>query len=127
MNLCRTGNGNDPRLLGKHPGKRNLRRGCASLLAKLSQLINNNLICFSIVLAESGYDVTKVRLIKLRVGVDCPSEESPARRAIRNNADPAFFKYWKDLSFSFSQPNRVLPPQPCDGKDHMRPAERRDP
>src|ERR1700691_4110877 len=89
--LRRAGNGNDPRLFRKQPGKRDLRGRCLLLMSKCGNHIDQSLIRLAIVLTESGHSVAEVGAVELRLGVNLAGQETLAKRAERNEPDSKLF------------------------------------
>src|SRR5579863_10618902 len=67
MQLGRAGDWNNPRLLRKQPGERDLSRRHFLLLCESANQINHRLIRFSILFAKARDDVAEIAFVKLRI------------------------------------------------------------
>src|SRR5437667_2656907 len=85
-------NWNDPRLLRKQPGKRDLSRRGFLPFCDLAKHINQRLICFSSFRRKSRKRVAKVRTVECRVFVHLSREEASSQRAIWNETDSEFLE-----------------------------------
>src|SRR4051812_39570030 len=74
--LRRAGDGNDPRLLRKQPGQRDLSRGRLLPLRDVAKQIDQPRIRLASVRREARDDVPEVRTVEGRVLVDLPGEEA---------------------------------------------------
>src|ERR1700680_3623752 len=104
MQLRRTRDRNDPRLLCQQPGKRDLSRRRLCLLRELANQINQPLIHFTVLRRKARNYVAEVSLVKLRVFADLAGEETLAQRAERNESDSEFLECRYDFGFRFSPP-----------------------
>ena len=76
MQLCSSGNRDDPRFLSKQPSNRDLCRSSLLLPRNVAEHIHQGLVRFPVLLVETGNDVAKIGAIELRVLVDCAREEA---------------------------------------------------
>ena len=70
MQLCRTGDGDDPRFLSQQPRERDLGGRYLFLLREFADHIDHGLIRFAVFRREARDDVAKVGLVELRVCAD---------------------------------------------------------
>ena len=101
VQLGRTRNWNDPRLLGKQPGESDLGRRRLFLLRELANQLDQRLIRFAILRREPRHNVAEVRLVELRVLVDGSRKETLAEWAEWNETNAEFFER-REISFSGS-------------------------
>src|SRR5271154_2171797 len=94
-------NRNDPGLFREQPAERDSRRSRLLLFCERDHEVNQGLICFTILGAESGYDVAKIRAVELRVGIDLACQEAFAKGTEGNEANPQFLKGWHHRLFRF--------------------------
>ena len=90
MQLRRTRDRNDPRLLCKQPGERDLSRCHFLLLRESAKQINQRLIRFTVLRRKARDYVAEVIFVELRVFADLAGEEALAQRAERNEPDAEF-------------------------------------
>src|SRR5438128_8551783 len=83
---------NDPRLLRKQPGECDLGRSDFPLRCKRTQQINQSLVRFAILWAETRHAAAKVGTVELCVRVDLACQEAFAQRAERNESNPKLLK-----------------------------------
>src|SRR6202049_2858015 len=117
MQLRRTRDRNDPRLLCQQPGKRDLSRRRLFLLRELANQINQPLIRFTVLRRKARHNVAEVSLVELRVFADFAGEETLAQRAEWNEPDAEFLECRYDFGLRFSPPKRVFALQRRDGLD----------
>jgi len=86
--LCCAWDRNDPRLLRKQPGECDLGRCYSPLRCERTHQINQSLVRFPIIRAETRHAAAKVRAVELCVRIDLASQEAFAQRAERNESDP---------------------------------------
>src|SRR6185436_797784 len=79
--------GNDPRLLGKQPGKRYLRRSRFLPLRALAKETHQYLIRLASLRRKAREIVAEVGAVECGVLVDLAREEAPAQRTVGNEAD----------------------------------------
>src|SRR5438309_7211430 len=127
MQLRRSRDRNDPRLLCEQPGKRDLGRRCLFLLRELTDQIDHRLIRFPIVRVEAGDDVAEIALVELRVFADLAGEEALAQLTKWNEPDPEFLECRYDFGFRLSPPERVFALQCHDRLNFVRATYRLDP
>src|ERR1700756_3346263 len=123
MQLRCAGDWNNPWLLRKQPGQRDLRRRSLLLLREGTDQVNQSLVRFTILRAEPWNGVTKVRTIELRLRVDLPCQEALSQRAERNEPDPKFFQRGHHCLFRLSPEQRVLALQRGDGLNRVGAAD----
>src|SRR5207245_3336399 len=93
-------NGNDPRFLSKHPGERDLGRGCAFPLTKFIEQTQKNPVRFHRLCGKAGQGgAVVVTAVEARVLVQSAGEVTSAERAVRNKTDAEFFECRQDLLF----------------------------
>src|SRR5438552_11574710 len=90
-------NRNDPRLLRKQPGKRDLSGRCLLALCDLAKHINQRLICFSSLRRKTRKRVAKVRTVECRVFVHVSREEASGRGAVRKETDVELLERREDF------------------------------
>src|SRR5229473_2537326 len=88
MQLRGAGDRNDPWLLSKQPGKRNLRRRHSLSSCNLADEINESLVCLSRLRREAGNDVAEIGFVECCVLADGAREEALAQRAKGDETDP---------------------------------------
>src|ERR1700722_14987304 len=101
VQLRRTRNWNDPRLLCKQPCQRDLSGRRLFLLRELADQINQSLIQFTVLGRKARHNVAEVSLVELRVFADLAGEEALAQWAERNEPDPEFLECRYDFSLWF--------------------------
>ena len=69
-------NRNDPRLLGKQPGKLELSRCRLLLLRESAEQINQRLVRFTVLWVKAWDGIAKIRAIELRIFVDLAREKT---------------------------------------------------
>ena len=99
---------NDPRLLGKQPGERDLSRCRLLPFCDLAKQINQGLIRFPSLRRKARDDVAEVGTVERRVFVDLSREEAFAQRTEWNEADPEFLERRQQFLFRSSPPQRVF-------------------
>src|SRR5271165_4956200 len=99
MQLGRTRNRNDPRLLRQQPGQRDLGRRHLLLFCELANQVHYSLIRLPVFRSKSRNYVAEVRLVELRVFADFAGEETLAQRAEWNEADTEFLERRHHFSF----------------------------
>src|SRR5437773_11517549 len=97
-------NWNDPRLLRKQPGKRDLSRRGFLPFCDLAKHINQRLICFSSLRRKTRERVAKVRTVERSVFVHLSREVALSQRAVRNETDPELLKRRQQLLLRISEP-----------------------
>ena len=70
--------------------------------------INQSLVCFAILGAETRHTAAKVGAVELCVRVDLASQEALAQRAERNESDPKLLKGRHHCLFRLAPEQRVL-------------------
>ena len=90
--LRRTGDRDDPRLLGEQPRERDLSRGRLLPFGDLAEQINQGVIRFSSLRREARNDVAKVGTVERSVFVDLSGEEALTKRTEWNEADSKFLE-----------------------------------
>src|SRR6476469_5183861 len=108
MQLCRTWNGYDPRLLGQQPSKRDLSWCCLLPFCNTAKQIDQGLIRLECLWCEARQGAAKVGAVKGRVFVDLAREEAFAQRAVRDKSDAKFLKGRYHFRFRLSPPQRVF-------------------
>src|SRR5664279_2748417 len=108
MQLRRTRDRNDPRLLCKQPGKRDLSRRRLFLLRELANQINQRLIRFTVLRRKARNNVAEVSFVELRVFADLASKEALAQRAEWNEPDAELLECRYNFSFRLSPPKRIF-------------------
>src|SRR5205823_13791513 len=111
-----TRNRHDPRLLGKQPGKRDLRGSRLLAFCDLAKQIDQGLIRFSSLWRKTRDDVAEVGTVKGRVFVDLSCEEALPQWAKWNEADSEFLEGRQHFRFRVSPPQRVFA---LDGSDRL--------
>ncbi len=108
MQLRGAGDRNDPRLLGKQLGKRNLRRRHSLSSCNLADEINESLVCLSRLRREAGNDVAEIGFVECCVLADGARKEALAQRAKGNETDPELLKRGQDLLLGLPPPQRIF-------------------
>src|SRR6266404_2829174 len=106
--LCCARDRNDPRLLRKQPGECDLGRRYLPSRCERTHQINQSLVHFAILRAETRHAAAEIGTVKLCVRVDLASQESFAQRAERNESDPKLFQSGHHFLFGLSPEERVL-------------------
>src|SRR6185369_8326074 len=117
-------NGNDPRLLRKQPGKRDLRRCRLLLLGESADQIDDGLICSSVLGRKARHHIAKIAFIELRIFADLAGEEALPQRAKWYKPDSEFFEGRKYFRFRLSPPQRILALKCRYGLNRMRATDR---
>src|ERR1019366_8034389 len=86
MKLGCARNGNNPRLLGQQPGKRNLSRRCLLLFSDRPQQVNQGLIRLPSLRRKAWQRAAKIGLVERRGFVHFACQKSLAQRTVRNEA-----------------------------------------
>src|SRR6267154_365153 len=92
MQLGCAWNRNDPRLLGKQPGKRELSRCHLPLFREFAEQINQRLVRFTVLRVKAWDGVAEIRVIELRIFVDLACQKTLTKRSKWNESDPEFFQ-----------------------------------
>src|ERR1700693_1608892 len=93
VQLRRTRDGHERRLLRKQPSERDLRGRRFLLLRKFPQQVHQSLIRSSVLRREARYDIAEIVLVELRILVDLPSKEAFTKRTEGNESDPKFLEH----------------------------------
>src|SRR6266852_3508654 len=115
---------NDPRLLRKEPGECDLGRSYFPLRCKRTHQINQSLVRFAILRAETRHAAAEIGAIELCVRVDLASQEAFAQRAERNEANSKLLQRGHHRLFRLAPEQRVLALKCSDGLNCMGPANR---
>src|SRR5437773_11130917 len=115
-------NRHDPRLLREQPGECDLGRRYSPLRCERTHQINQSLVRFAILGAETRHAAAKVGAVELRVRVDLACQEAFAQRAERNESNPKLLKGWHHCLFGLAPAQRVLALQLRDWLNCMSPA-----
>src|SRR5437879_10060506 len=116
---------NNPWLLCKQPGERDLSRCRLLPFRDNTKQTNQGLIHFPGLGCKARDAAAKVGVGERRVYLDFPGKESLAERTIRNKADPEFLQQWQYFSLRAFPPERVFA-FALDRRDRlnrMRPAD----
>src|SRR6202035_743604 len=113
------GDGNDPRLLRKQPGERDLSRCRLLSFCDVGQQINQGLIRFSSFWSKARDDVAEIGAVELRIFVNLAREKSLTERAVGNESDPEFFERGQHFFFRASPPQRIFALNGCDRLDSV--------
>src|SRR5947207_9455613 len=108
MQLRRTRDRNDPRLLCEQPGKRDLGRRGLFLLRELANQINQRLVRFPVLRRKARNNVAEVGLVELRIFADLAGEKALSQRTKRNETDSEFLECRYHLGFRLSPPKRIF-------------------
>src|SRR5882762_6631579 len=92
MQLRRTRDRDDPRLLREQPGKCDLSRRSLLPFCNLAKQINQCLICFPSLWGKARDDVAEVGALELCILVDLSGEEALTKRTEWNESDPEFLE-----------------------------------
>ena len=92
MQLRRSWNGNDPRLLCQQPGECNLRRRHFLALGDPAEQIHHSLIRSAVLRREARDDIAKIALIELGFFADLPREKPFTKGAEWNESDAEFLE-----------------------------------
>src|SRR5829696_5589789 len=106
--LRSTGDRNDPRLLGKQPGDRDLGTRHLLLGCDFAEHLDQGLVRLSSLRREARNDVAEVGAVERRVLVDRAREEALAEWAEGDEADPEFLQRRQDLLLGLSPPQRIF-------------------
>src|SRR4051794_13751883 len=104
MQLGRTGNRHDPRLLHQQPRERDLRRRRVLPLGESREEIDERLIHLPIFGLEARNRVAEIRAVELRLFRDRTGEKAFPQRAEWDEANPEFFESWYDCFFRSAEP-----------------------
>src|SRR5579863_947113 len=108
MQLGRSRDRHDPRLLRKQPGECDLSRCRFLLLRKFTKHIHHRLIRFPVLFRKTWHDVSEIAFVELGVLVDLSSQEAFAERAEWNEPDTEFLQRRYNLLFRLSPPQRIF-------------------
>src|ERR1700756_1211616 len=92
LQFRRAWNWNDPRLLRKQPGKRDLSRRGFLPFCDLAKHINQHLICFSSLRRKARESTAQVGTVERSVLVHLARKETSAERTKWNESDSEFLK-----------------------------------
>src|SRR4051812_18042130 len=120
MELGRSGNRNNPRLLCEQPCERHLRGRSVLLCCEILQEVDEDLIRFSILFVKARNDVAEIRFVELSVLVNLSSQEPFSKRTERDKADTELLAGRQNFVLRLSPPQRVFILQSCNGLDRMR-------
>src|ERR1700733_2211749 len=95
-------NRNDPWCLGQQPCEGDLSGSSLLLFCKLRDDIDESLVRFAIVFAESRNNSAEVGTVELRGGINLAGEKAFAERTERDEADAELFQRWDDRLFGFA-------------------------
>src|SRR6266571_5370640 len=124
MQLRGAWDGNNPRLLGKQPGERDLRRGRLLPCGDLAQQIHQGLIRLESLRREARERAAEVGAVERRVFVDLSREEALPQWTIGNEANAEFLQGRQHFRFRSSPPQRVLALEGRERLDRVRAADR---
>ncbi len=85
---------NDPRLLCKEPGQRDLSGCCLLLFRELAEQIHQRLVRFPVLRGKPRHDVAEIGFVELRIFVDLACEEALAEGAEWNEPDSELLERW---------------------------------
>ena len=99
---------NDPRLLCKQPGERDLSRCRLLLFREPTEQINQRLVRFAIPWLKAWDGVAEIGTIELRIFVDLAREKALTKGAKWNESDSEFFERRQHRLFRLPPPQRVF-------------------
>ncbi len=100
--------GNNPRLLGKQPGERDLSRCRSLLFSDPGKQINDHPVGFARLRRKARQAAADIDTGEGGVFVDLSGEIAPAQRAERHEADPKFLACRQHFLLNGSPPQRVF-------------------
>jgi chorismate mutase len=116
VQLRGTGDRNDPRLLGKQPGDRDLGTRHPLLGCDFAEHLDQRLVRLSSLRREARNDVAEVGAVERRVLVDRAREEALAERAEGDEVDAELLERRQDLLLGLSPPQRIYA---LEGSDRL--------
>src|SRR5215203_1864999 len=103
-----TGDRNDPRLLGKQPGDRDLGTRHLLLGCDFAEHLDQGLVRLSSLRREARNDVAEVGAVERGVLVDRAREEALTQRAEGDEADAELLERRQNLLLGLSPPQRIF-------------------
>src|SRR5918994_1790793 len=116
VQLRGAGDRNDPRLLGKQPGDRDLGTRHPLLGRDLAEHLDQGLVRLPGLRREARNDVAEVGTVERRVLVDRARQEALAERAEGDEADTELLESRQDLLLGLSPPQRIFA---LEGSDRL--------
>src|SRR5580700_7212793 len=104
MQLGRTWDGNDPRLLRQQPGQCDLSRCRLLSLCDFPEQIHQGLIRLAVLRIKARELITKIGAVERSALVDFSREEALAQWAIWNKTNSKFLKGWQQVLLTFAEP-----------------------